>query len=47
MRWFVSIGAVLVAGAMAGGDVASMAAPGPRASAQLADKDPATRSMSS
>src|SRR3981081_3745272 len=28
MRWFVSIGAVLVAGAMAGGDVASIAAPG-------------------
>jgi hypothetical protein len=29
MRWCVSIGAVLVAGAMAGGDVASMAAPNP------------------
>ena len=29
MRWCVSIGAVLVAGAMAGGDVAGMAAPGP------------------
>ena len=29
MRWCVSIGAVLVAGAMAGGDVASMAAPSP------------------
>jgi len=29
MRWYVSIGAVLVAGAMAGGDVAGMAAPGP------------------
>jgi len=28
MRWFVSIGVVLVAGAMAGGDVASIAAPG-------------------
>src|SRR6201992_1023588 len=27
MRWYVSIGAVLLAGAMAGGDVASMAAP--------------------
>ena len=27
MRWCVSIGAVLVAGAMAGGDVASIAAP--------------------
>jgi hypothetical protein len=30
MRWYVSIGAVLVAGAMAGGDVAGVAAPGPR-----------------
>jgi hypothetical protein len=30
MRWFVSIGAVLIAGAMAGGDVAGIAAPGPR-----------------
>src|SRR6266852_8600992 len=30
MRWFVSIGAVLIAGALAGGDVASMAAPGPK-----------------
>lgn len=30
MRWCVSIGAVLVAGAMAGGDVASIAAPGAR-----------------
>ncbi len=29
MRWCVSIGAVLVAGAMAGGDVASIAAPNP------------------
>jgi Protein of unknown function (DUF1194) len=35
MRWCVSIGAVLLAGAMAGGDVASLAAPGPK---QLADK---------
>ncbi|KAA0075047.1 DUF1194 domain-containing protein [Tardiphaga sp. P9-11] len=31
MRWCVSIGAVLVAGAMAGGDVASLAATGPKA----------------
>jgi hypothetical protein len=31
MRWFVSIGAVLVAGAMAGGDVAGIAAPGQQA----------------
>src|ERR1700760_1396424 len=38
MRWYVSIGAVLLAGAMAGGDVASFAAPGPRSAAQLADK---------
>ena len=30
MRWFVSIGAVLAAGMMAGGDIASVAAPGPR-----------------
>jgi hypothetical protein len=40
MRWCVSIGAVLVAGAMAGGDVASIAAPNPRNQLghQLADK---------
>jgi hypothetical protein len=30
MRWWVLIGAVLVAGAMAGGDVAGIAAPGPK-----------------
>ena len=30
MRWYVSIGAVLVAGVLAGGDVAGIAAPGPR-----------------
>ena len=35
MRWFVSIGAVLVAGAITGGDVAGIAAPNPRS--QLAD----------
>jgi hypothetical protein len=35
MRWCVSIGAVLVAGAIAGGDVAGIAAPTPRS--QLAD----------
>ncbi len=29
MRWCVSIGAVLVAGALAGGDVAGVAAPSP------------------
>ncbi|KRR22752.1 hypothetical protein CQ14_00110 [Bradyrhizobium lablabi] len=29
MRWYVSIGVVLVAGALAGGDVASFAAPNP------------------
>jgi hypothetical protein len=41
MRWCVSIGAVLVAGAMAGGDVASIAAPNPgnRSGHQLADKE--------
>jgi hypothetical protein len=37
MRWCVSIGALLVAGAIAGGDVASFAAPNPRS--PLADKD--------
>jgi hypothetical protein len=44
MRWFVSIGAVLFAGAMAGGDVAGLAAPatGVQASWQLADKDAET-----
>jgi hypothetical protein len=51
MRWCVSIGAVLVAGAMAGGDVAGIAAPGPRTQLsnqlsnqlghQLTDKDAA------
>ena len=30
MRWYVSIGAVLIAGVLAGGDVAGVAAPGPR-----------------
>src|SRR6202162_2826414 len=30
MRWFISIGTVLVAGALAGGDVAGIAAPGPK-----------------
>src|SRR5258705_1871505 len=45
MRWCVSIGAVLVAGAMAGGDVAGIAAPNPRnqfgnqLGSQSADKD--------
>src|SRR3981081_367584 len=37
MRWCVSIGAVLVAGAMAGGDVAGIAAPNP--GNQLTQKD--------
>ena len=37
MRWCVSIGAVLVAGAIAGGDAAGIAAPNP--SNHLADKD--------
>ena len=43
MRWCVSIGAVLVAGAMAGGDVAGIAAPNPRNQLghQLADKEAA------
>jgi Protein of unknown function (DUF1194) len=44
MRWYVSIGVVLVAGVLAGGDVASFAAPYQAnqpnaASRQLADKD--------
>jgi uncharacterized protein DUF1194 len=43
MRWCVSIGAVLVAGALAGGDVASIAAPGPgnQLGQRLADKEAA------
>jgi Protein of unknown function (DUF1194) len=41
MRWCVSIGAVLVAGAIAGGDVASVAAPNARNQlADSADKTP-------
>jgi hypothetical protein len=41
MRWYVSIGAVLVAGALALGDVAGFAAPGPRnqPAPQLAEKE--------
>jgi hypothetical protein len=39
MRWFVSIGAVLVASLMAGGDVASVAAPGPQVAQQRAETD--------
>ncbi|MDP3694354.1 DUF1194 domain-containing protein [Bradyrhizobium sp.] len=41
MRWYVSIGAVLVAGAMAGGDVAGIAAPNPsnQFGLQLAGKE--------
>ena len=43
MRWYVSIGAVLVAGAIAGGDVAGIAAPNPQnqPGRQLAAKDSA------
>jgi hypothetical protein len=43
MRWCVSIGAVLVLGAMAGGDVAGLAAPNPKAQSapRLAAKDAA------
>jgi len=43
MRWYVSIGAVLVAGVMAGGDVAGFAAPGPKTelSARSAQKQAA------
>jgi Protein of unknown function (DUF1194) len=36
MRWYISIGAVLVAGVLAGGDVAGIAAPGPKS--QLGDQ---------
>src|SRR4051812_25041787 len=45
MRWYVSIGAVLVAGVLAGGDVAGVAAPSTRnqlghpPGQQLADKE--------
>jgi hypothetical protein len=41
MRWYVSIGAVLVAGAIAGGDVAGIAAPNPanQQSSRSADKE--------
>jgi hypothetical protein len=43
MRWYVSIGAVLVAGAIAGGDVAGLAAPSPKTqqAAQSTDKSAA------
>ena len=43
MRWYVSIGAVLVAGAIAGGDVAGVAAPNPthQQTSRSADKDSA------
>jgi hypothetical protein len=43
MRWYVSIGAVLVAGAIAGGDVAGFAAPntGSQPIARSADKETA------
>ena len=41
MRWYVSIGAVLVAGVLTGGDVAGFAAPSPavQPGRQLADKE--------
>jgi Protein of unknown function (DUF1194) len=41
MRWCVSIGVVLIAGAIAGGDVASIAAPNPiaQSAAQFSGKD--------
>ena len=43
MRWFASMGAVLLAGVLVGGDAASVAAPGRNAEAprQLADKEAA------
>jgi hypothetical protein len=39
MRWYISIGAALVACAMAGGDVAVVAAPGPQVAQQRAETD--------
>jgi hypothetical protein len=41
MRWYVSIGAVLVAGVLAGGDVAGIASPGPgnQTGPRLAEKE--------
>ena len=54
MRWYVSIGVVLVAGILAGGDVAGFAAPNPTnrpghppnaASRLLADKEAHDRAM--
>jgi hypothetical protein len=39
MRWFVSIGAVLAASLMAGGDVAVVAAPGPQPAQQRSETD--------
>jgi Protein of unknown function (DUF1194) len=39
MRWYVSIGAVLVAGILAGGDVAGAPAPTTQANHQLANKE--------
>jgi hypothetical protein len=39
MRWYVSIGAAFVACAMAGGDVAVIAAPGPQVAQQRAESD--------
>jgi Protein of unknown function (DUF1194) len=43
MRWFASMGAVLIAGALAGGDVASLAAPGQNSEGprHLAERDDA------
>jgi len=47
MRWCVSIGAILVAGAIAGGDVASVAAPNPKTQVrdQTADSNDKTPSV--
>jgi hypothetical protein len=39
MRWYISVGAALVAGAVAGGDVASFAAPNPRTQVSDNNKD--------
>ena len=45
MRWYVSIGAVLVAGALAGGDVAGVAAPSPKSQIGNQPGDPPGRQL--
>ena len=45
MRWYVSIGAVLVAGVLAGGDVAGVAAPSPKSQIGNQPGDPPGRQL--